>query len=128
MYLLKRNYWWAWLLLLIASEGTAYFVLGALLNVYNKDAWYANWKYWLIGLICLIFPAVIMLLVFVIQISVKIAQKLEVPGSEIYASPYTWILCIIIPIIGWVLLCVLAIYITVWPLVMLYRGKGERYI
>ena len=35
------------------------------------------------------------------------AKKLNVPGDEIYMTPYSWILCIIIPIIGWILLLVM---------------------
>jgi len=39
MNILKKENWWIWLLLLLFSNGTSPLVLGALLNVYNKDAW-----------------------------------------------------------------------------------------
>ena len=82
----------------------------------------------LAGIICLFFPAVVMFIVFYIQILTKVCKKLEVPGSEIYSLPYVWLICFIIPIIGWVLLSVLTIYLHIWYLVKLYQGKGEQYI
>lgn len=42
MYLLKRENWWIWLLLAFLSGGSSILVLGALLNIYKKDAWYAK--------------------------------------------------------------------------------------
>ena len=59
---------------------------------------------------------------------VEVAKKLNVPGSQIYALPYAWIICIIVPVVGWVLLIVMFIYLLVWPVVMLYRGEAEKYI
>lgn len=128
MKILKQENWWIWLLLFFFSGGTSTIVLGALLDVYNKDAWYAKWYYWVLGLICFIFPFYIMMIVFMLTISTKVAAKLNVPGSEIYLSPYVWILCLIIPFIGWALLVVMYLYITIWTIVMLYRGNGEQYI
>ncbi|MEI3499581.1 MAG: hypothetical protein V8Q71_03730 [Bacilli bacterium] len=41
--------------------------------------------------------------------------------------PYSWILCLVVPIVGWTLLIVMLIYIYVWPIVMIYKGEGEKY-
>ena len=96
--------------------------------MYDKDAWYAKWQNWALAFICLIFPFFIMISVFILQISANVAAKLEVPGKEIYLSPYIWLILCIIPIFGWILLSVMIIYIQIWSLVMLYRGYGEKYI
>ena len=98
MGILKRENWWAWLLLGIASSGISIFFLGALLEVYRKDAWYAKWYYWALGIIILLLPAIIMFFIFYIQTLANICKKLEVPGSEIYAYPYAYIICFIVPI------------------------------
>ena len=42
MKILKRENWWIWLLLMLFSSGSSNIVLGALLDVYDKNAWYAN--------------------------------------------------------------------------------------
>lgn len=115
-------------IIIFFSWGTSTIVMGALLDVYDKDAWYTKWYYWVLGLVCFIFPFYVMMLVFMITISTKVAAKLDVPGRELYLSPYVWILCLIIPFIGWALLIVMSVYIMVWPIVMLYRGNGEKYI
>ena len=128
MKLLKKENWWAWLLFAIGSSNVSVFFLGALLDVYKKDAWYTHWYYWVLGIICLFLPAVVMFIVFYIQILTGVCKKLEVSGSEVYSLPYVWIICFIVPIIGWVLLAVLSIYLHIWYLVKLYQGKGEQYI
>lgn len=128
MKILKRENWWIWLLLMIFSNGSSDFVLGALLDVYDKNAWYTKWQYWLIGVLLFVFPAAIMVSIFSIEIMCKVAAKLKVAGHELYLSPYVWILLIIIPVIGWILFAVLLIYIQIMTLVMLYRGAGEEYI
>lgn len=64
-----------------------------------------------------------LIMVFQIQILVQVNAKLGTPGSEIYLSPYIWILGLIIPIIGWILLVVMYLYLQIWYLVMLYRGS-----
>lgn len=127
MNILKKENWWIWLMLFLFSSGGSTIILGALLDVFDKNAWYANWKNWLIAFLCLIFPAFIMAFVFLIQITCLTAAKLEVPGKEIYLSPTIWILLLILPVIGWVLFSVLYLYISIWTIVMLYRGKGEKY-
>lgn len=128
MDLLKRENWWIWLIIYLFGQGIGIFVLAALLNVYNKDAWYAKWPYWLAGALCCIFPAFIMLSIFCIQLTVQTAKKLEVPGQEIYGAVYIWILCLIVPILGWIALGVMQLYLNIYILVSLYRGNGEKYI
>lgn len=128
MNILKRDNWWIWLLLLFFSGGTSILVLGALLDVYDKEAWYAKWQYWVIGLILFIFPVFIMLTIFEIEILCKVAARLSVDGKEIYLSPYIWIVLFIIPIFGWILLLVMFIYLNIMYIIELKRGSGEKYI
>ncbi len=127
MILLKRENWWIWLLLLIFTSGSSTYALAALLNCYDKDAWYANYEYWLIGGLCLILPALIMVYVLYIEMLCKCAAKLNVSGKEIYMSPYTWILCLIVPFVGWVLLFVMIFYLQIWTLINLSHGEGDNY-
>lgn len=128
MSLLKKENWFVNAILSFATLGFSNLLLGYMLEVYDKDAWYHKWEYWFGGIVCFIFPAFIMLYVFAIQITIKVADKLKVPGREIYASPYSWILCLVVPVLGWILLIVMFIYINVWILVMLSRGEGEKYV
>ena len=127
MKILKKENWWVWLLLFIFSEATSTVVLGALLDVYNKKAWYAKWKNWLIGLI-LILPFMVMVTAFNIQILCESAAKLDVKGKDYYLSPYIWIILLIIPFIGWFLLAALFLYLNIAIIVNLYKGKAEKYI
>lgn len=127
MKILKQENWWVWLLLTLFTQGSSTLVLGALLDVYDKKAWYAQKKYWIIGIVCLLFPAFIMMGVFMVQIMCLTAAKLGVKGSEYYLSPYVWLLLLIVPIIGWTLLAVMTIYIEIWIIVALYRGAGDRF-
>ena len=127
MKILKKENWWVWLLLFIFSEATSTVVLGALLDVYNKKAWYAKWKNWLIGLI-LILPFLVMVTAFNIQILCESAAKLDVKGKDYYLSPYIWIILLIIPFIGWFLLAALFLYLNIAIIVNLYKGKAEKYI
>ena len=69
-----------------------------------------------------------MFLVFVIQSLCMAADKLEVPGKEIYTSPYSWILCLIVPILGWTLFAILLLYLNIWCIISIYQGKGEKFI
>lgn len=128
MDLLKKQNWFVNVLLICMSGGLYIFVLAYLLKIYQKNAWYANYRYWCIGALCLFFPIFIMLFIFYIQIFCKVASKLNVPGKEIYAYPYAWILCFIVPVIGWILWLVMLIYIQIWIFVMLAKGEGELYI
>ena len=113
---------------MMITQGLAIFALAAALHAYDKEAWYTNWTYWVIGVICCFFPALIMLTVLIFQLIVAIADRLEVPGREVYTSPYTWILCLVVPILGWTLFIAMELYLAIEILVQLYRGKGEQYI
>ena len=127
---LKRDRWWFWVLLLLVGGTSFYPIIAGLMidGVYEKDAWYTTWYYWLIGVLCCFLPAVIMFYVFVIQILTRVCEKLEVPGSEIYTSPYSWLLCLIVPVIGWILFAVMLIYLEIFLIVSIYRGKGEKFV
>jgi uncharacterized membrane protein YhaH (DUF805 family) len=127
MKILKKENWWVWLLLLLFSQGSSNFVLGALLDVYDKKAWYTRWYIWVIGLV-LIIPFGVMITVFTLQILSKTAAKLDVKGSEYYLSPYIWIILIIIPFIGWIAFAALTLYLEIAILVKLHAGNGEKYI
>ena len=127
MKILKKENWWIWLLLFLFSETTSTLILGALLDVYDKNAWYTKLKNWLIGLLFII-PFIVMLYVFIIEITSKTAAKLKVKGHEYYFSPYVWIILLIIPIIGWIGFVVLFLYLNIAILVNLYKGYGEKYI
>lgn len=128
MNLLRKRNWFICLLLNILTLGAFNLVLANFLNLYSKDAWYKKWQYWFFGGICLIFPIFILLLVFIVQMICSVADALNVPGSDLYNSPYTWIICIIVPVIGWILLLVMLIYIMVFSIVMIYQGEGEKYL
>jgi len=127
MDLLKKQNWWVWLLLALFSNGSSTIVLGAMLNLFDKNAWYTKWYVWVVGLI-LIFPFAIMVYVLMIDITTKTAAMLEVKGKEYYLSPYIWIILIIIPFIGWIGFIALYLYVNIAILVNLYKGKGEKYI
>lgn len=166
MKLLEKQNWWIWLLLAFMSGGSSIFALGALLGVYDWNAWYARWiKKWpkflvgvmfgILGLVALVsatllpifmtfdietLPTALEIIliiasliyailalamaIFQIQILALVNAKLKTPGSEIYLSPYIWILCLIIPIIGWIMFIVMFLYLQIWYLVMLYRGRA----
>lgn len=128
MDILKKQNYWIWILLTLFTLGSSNIVLGALLGVFNKKSWYANPKNWIIGLLCLIFPFFIMAIVFELQIVCLTNARLNTPGKELYLSPYIWLLCLIVPILGWIIFLVLIIYLHIWPIVMLYNGNGEKYI
>lgn len=148
MNLLKKTYGLFWLLLSLLTNNLSIFLLGGILNVYNKNAWYAKWYIWcivfllgslLLVSICLsshtfnpayivyVFaPAALLIFIWNIQISVKVSEKLGVPGKEIYAYPYPWILCLIIPVIGWILLLVMFIYTRYYYIIKIFEGNGEK--
>lgn len=128
MSLLKKENWIISSLLVILSCGAFTPILGYLMGLFEKDAWYTKIKNWIFGIVLLMLPVFIMLIVFTIQISCKIAATLNVKGSEIYNNPYTWIGLFIIPIAGWALFIVLYIYIQVFILIKLKDGKCEKLI
>ena len=124
--MLKKNKAIIWLLLSILTVNISVLFLGKLLNVYKKDAWYTKWYYWVLGLFFGIVPAIIMFFIFVLQTNIKVCEKLDVPGSNIYKYPYVWIGCIIVPVLGWTLFLVLVIYLYIMYIIRLFQGKGER--
>lgn len=128
MNFLKKKNWWQYLLANVITQGLFVVVIAYYLNIYKEDKWYRSLTCWILGGMCLFIPALVMLLVFLIQITCETAAKLNVPGKEIYNTPYSWILCVIIPVVGWSLFIVMYIYISVWPAVMLAKGEGEKYI
>ena len=125
--MLNKKNWFIVLLLNIITLGLFNFVLAYKLNLYDENAWYNKWQYWFFASICLIFPVFILFIVFLVQMIVKVAVKLKVDGKDIYASPYSWILCVIVPIIGWVLLIVMYIYLLVFSTINISKGNGEAY-
>ena len=127
MELLKKENWWVWLILNLFSNGASTIVLGAMLNLFDKNSWYAKWYIWVVGLI-LMFPFAIMVYVLMIDITIKTADKLGVKGKEYYLSPFIWIILLIIPFIGWLGFIALYLYINIAILIELYNGKGEKYI
>lgn len=128
MELLKRKNWWVWLIFFLLGNSLIGIILSALLNTYRRDAWYANVIYWVLGTICCFFPLPIMFSVFVIQSLCMAAAKLGVPGEEIYNAPYSWILCLIVPILGWTLFIIMLLYLNIWCIISIYQGKGEKFI
>lgn len=127
MHLLKKENWWVWLLLFLFSSGASQIVLGALFDIFDRNAWYAKWYIWVIGLF-LIIPFSIMIMVLYIDITTKVAAKLDIEGKDYYLSPYIWIIMLIIPIIGWIMFIILFIYLNIKILIQLKKGKGEGYI
>ena len=126
MSLLKKEYWFISLIMLLLCPHIFILILASDLNLIDKNGWYSKWQYWVIGGICLIFPLFLLFIVFETEMLVKVAQKLKVPGRELYTIPYIWILLIIIPVVGWILLLVMYIYLHVWSFVKLYEGNGEN--
>ncbi len=118
---LKRENWWLVLFLNIITCGLFYIVLAKFMNLYDDDAWYMNKWYWIFGTLCLVIPVFIMLTVFGIQMNAKVANELDVSGSNIYNIPYTWILLFIIPVIGWILFIIMYLYIFIMPVIKLKR-------
>ena len=59
MSLLKKENWLTCLFLTIITEGIFNLVLAQVMGLYDKKAWYCNYKYWLCAVLFLIFPVVI---------------------------------------------------------------------
>ena len=126
--MLKKQNWWIGFVLNILTLGLIVFIFGKKLSVYQKNAWYTNIYYWILGIICGFFPALIMFFIFNVQISILVSEKLDVPLKKIYTLPYIWVLGIIIPIIGWITLILLFIYTHLWYFISIMQGKVEKYI
>lgn len=128
MKFLNKNNWFIGLILNIITLGLFSCFLGKILDCYDKDEWYYKWQYWVFGTICLVFPVFIMLIIFIIEMNCKVACKLKVIGNEIYNVPYYWIICFIIPIVGWTLFIIMYIYVITWPFIKIAHKKGEEYL
>lgn len=126
--LLNKKNWWIYLLFNIMTFGLINFIIADMMEIYDKNAWYTKKIYWLGALICFILPVIIMFIVFLIQISVEVAHSLNVDGDKIYDNVYVWILCLIIPIVGWIMLIVMYLYINVFSAVAIYNGEGAKYL
>lgn len=124
--LYKKEYWWMWLLLFIFTGGTMTIFMASDLKLLDKDAWYMNPKNWIIATLCLVFPVTIMFVVFTIEMTCKVAAKLEIPGKELYLSPYVWLLLLIIPVLGWILFMTLVLFIYIRIIVSIYEGKLDK--
>ena len=123
--MVKRKHAIIWLLLSLITLNISVLFLGKKLNIYNKNAWYTNWYYWVLGIAFLILPAIIMLIIFIVQTTVKICIKFNVGGKEIYGYPYIWIAAFIIPILGWIIFIILLLYTYFMYIIGLFQGKGE---
>ncbi len=125
MELLDRKNWWIVLILNILTLGLFTLYIGYKLKVYDKNVWYQKWYYWALGILFVI-PFLIMFLVFEIQTAVSVSKKLNLYGMNIYGLPYPWILCIIIPVLGWILFILMYIYVNLFYVFKLKEGYGIK--
>lgn len=126
MGLLKKENWIINLVMCIFTLGGYIVIPASLLNLYEKDEWYSNLKYWICGLIMLVFPIIIMLFVLAIQMTVKVAKLCKIDGENIYGNVYVWIILLIIPIIGWILFIVIYIYLHFFIILKIKDGALEK--
>lgn len=124
---LKKEKWFLCFILNILTFGMFTFYIAKKLNVYDKNAWYCNFSYWIISFLLGIVPALFLFIVFNIEISSKVCKKLSVPFEKYYSYPYIWILFLVVPVIGWSLFIVLYIYVHFWYVLYIKRGYGEKY-
>ena len=68
------------------------------------------------------------IIVFFIQILCLTAAILDVSGKELYLSPYIWIILVIMPVIGWIFIPVILLYLIIFSIVMISKGNAEKYI
>ena len=125
---LRRKNWFICFLFNLLTFGMFTFYIGKKLDVYEKDAWYSNFSFWVISFLLGIIPSIFLFIIFNIEIGCKVCSKLSVPLEKYYSYPYIWIIFLIIPIIGWSLFIVLYIYVHFWYIFYLKRGYGEKYI
>ena len=123
--MIKKDKWWVWLIGFLINTSCSIFILSNILGVLDKKEWYAKWYLWLIGAILMI-PFPIMIIAFIINITAKCAEKLDVWASEFYTSPYAWIMMLVIPIVGWASFIVFYFYMLISILINLYNGYGEN--
>lgn len=126
MNILKKKYWFLCLTLNIITLGLFTFYVAKKMKVYEKNAWYYNKYYWILGFICGIIPGIIMFVIFYIEIASLVSFNLSVPLEKYYIYPYTWIVNLIIPIFGWTIFIIMIIYVHVWYTIYLKRGYGEN--
>lgn len=126
MSLLKKENWFIYCIVTFFTSGIYTLALAHDLGLYEKGAWYTKWYYWVIGALFLIYPAIVMFLVLQIKMQIEVCKRLNVKGSSIYGYPYAWILCLIVPILGWSIFLVMLLHITYYPAVMIYKGEGEK--
>ncbi len=110
MKVLKKELFIYWILNII-TLGLFTFYIAYKLNLYEKDVWYCRWYYWVLGFVLGIFPGIVMLLVFSVKIGCLVSGKMNVPGKEIYMLPYPWIICLVVPVLGWTLFILLYLYV-----------------
>ena len=120
--MLKKENCFIHFIMMIFTFGGYIIIPASQLNLFQKDKWYSNYKYWLFGALALFLPVFIMLVVLVIEMTVEVALKLKVDGSDIYGNPYIWIGLLIVPVIGWVLFLVMYIYLHFYIVINIKKG------
>lgn len=123
--MLKKENWFIYFIMMIFTFGGYIIIPASQLKLFQKDKWYSNYKYWLFGALALFLPVFIMLVVLVIEMTVEVALKLKVDGSDIYGNPYVWIGLLIVPVIGWVLFLVMYIYLHFYIVINIKKGVLE---
>lgn len=125
MGLLKKENWIINCLMMIFTFGGYILIPAYQLKLFEKDKWYSNYKYWLCGVLCLFFPVIVMLLVLVVQMTVKVASCMKIDGGVIYENVYVWIALLIVPVLGWCLFLVMYIYLHFSIIVKIKKGTLE---
>lgn len=108
---LKKENFVIYLILDVLTLGLFTFYIAYKLDLYEKEVWYSRWYYWVLGFMLGIIPGLVMFLVFSVKIGCLVCEKLNVSGKEIYDYPYSWLVCAIVPILGWTLFIILYIYV-----------------
>lgn len=122
---MKRNQI-LYLILNILTLGFFTFYVAYKLDLYDKKAWYFKWYYWFFAFLCGFLPGIIMLLIFNIKMACLVSLKFKTPGMEVYSYPYSWIVCLIVPILGWSLFIILYVYVHVWYIFLMDGGLYGR--
>lgn len=120
--MLKKENWFIYFIMMIFTFGGYIVIPASQLKLFQKDKWYSNYKYWLFGSLSLVFPVFIMLVILIIEMTVEVALKLKVDGSNIYGNPYVWIGLLIVPVVGWVLFLVMYIYLHFYIVINIKKG------
>ena len=128
MSLLKRENWFIYCIVTFFTGGFYTLALASDLGLYEKGAWYTKWYNWVLGVFLFLYPAIVMFMVLQIKMQIEVCKRLNVKGNSIYGFPYAWILCLIVPILGWAIFLVMLIHITYYPVVMIHKGEGEKLI